>query len=831
VNVTVSKAKEAKPQPRWVHERKLRGWSQAKLAEMIGCDTRSVNRWENGQASPTPYYREKLCTLFGKNVEELGLLILEDTSYTEQQLSHHSPELSATDSSLSDVPEVQETPHFQLDTITGTVAVPPPHQELEIASNSTATSGNENRHRLLAKVRSFWVTGVLDQSLHGAALILLGLREQRDAVENPWRFVLQLPNQSARPLPPNTHIIEVYDAVDGELLILGEPGIGKTTLLLELALHLLDRAEKDEKHPMPIVFNLSSWAVKRQPITAWLVEELNTKYQVPRQLAQTWVHANQVLPLLDGLDEVVPTYYSACIEALNSYQYEHGLKSIVVCSRSADYFAQEARVALRSAVAVQPLTPEQIDDYLSSGGEQLVVVRVALKEDPMLQELVTTPLMLSILTLAYQGKPVEDLVATGAPEMRRRQVLTTYVKRMLERRGVKTPYTLQQTECWLRWLAGKMVQHNQTQFFIERMQPNWLPQNLLCRHYYGIVVGMTFGLLAGICYGVLDGILFGPGIGIIEGLAIGIIGGLVTGIVFKWSIKVEAKIVEVGIWPEGTVQRKLVNRYLKEFMVGLALGFICGLINGLFNGLIRGPTAGLINGLVNGLAIGLIFGLVFKLDTEIQPAETVAWSYKAMRQNWFKMLVSGLIAGLFFGLFYGLFYGLIVGLIVGTVGGLAGGFFHEKLDVSRIVRPNQGIWNSASTSISIGLVSAVVVGLFVGLFFGLFHGLIQGLFFGLIYGFLFGVIFGLPNGGFACIQHVILRLFLWRAQCTPLNYPHFLDYASEQVLLRKVGGGYIFVHRLLLEYFAALDTASPLKLGNEYVTPSLQGRKVATGKE
>ena len=38
----------------------------------------------------------------------------------------------------------------------------------------------------------------------------------------------------------------------------------------------------------------------------------------------------------------------------------------------------------------------------------------------------------------------------------------------------------------------------------------------------------------------------------------------------------------------------------------------------------------------------------------------------------------------------------------------------------------------------------------------------------------------------------------------PWNYAAFLDYAAGRVFLRKVGGGYIFVHRMLLEYFAAL---------------------------
>jgi hypothetical protein len=32
----------------------------------------------------------------------------------------------------------------------------------------------------------------------------------------------------------------------------------------------------------------------------------------------------------------------------------------------------------------------------------------------------------------------------------------------------------------------------------------------------------------------------------------------------------------------------------------------------------------------------------------------------------------------------------------------------------------------------------------------------------------------------------------------------FLDYCAERIFLRKVGGGYIFVHRLLMEHFASL---------------------------
>lgn len=55
-------------------ERELRGWSQAKVAEAVGTNVRTVIRWEQGQSVPYPYHRELLCGLFGKNARELGLL-------------------------------------------------------------------------------------------------------------------------------------------------------------------------------------------------------------------------------------------------------------------------------------------------------------------------------------------------------------------------------------------------------------------------------------------------------------------------------------------------------------------------------------------------------------------------------------------------------------------------------------------------------------------------------------------------------------------------------------------------------------------------------------
>lgn len=75
----MKKSSVAKPNLRLKEERELRGWSQKYVADAIDADRYYLSRWEHGAASPSPYYRRKLCALFGMNARELGLLPVEDT--------------------------------------------------------------------------------------------------------------------------------------------------------------------------------------------------------------------------------------------------------------------------------------------------------------------------------------------------------------------------------------------------------------------------------------------------------------------------------------------------------------------------------------------------------------------------------------------------------------------------------------------------------------------------------------------------------------------------------------------------------------------------------
>ncbi len=59
---------------RLIEERKQRNWSQQTVADLIGTTRHNVSRWEAGLTTPGPYFRVKLCELYGKSAQELGFL-------------------------------------------------------------------------------------------------------------------------------------------------------------------------------------------------------------------------------------------------------------------------------------------------------------------------------------------------------------------------------------------------------------------------------------------------------------------------------------------------------------------------------------------------------------------------------------------------------------------------------------------------------------------------------------------------------------------------------------------------------------------------------------
>lgn len=588
--------------------------------------------------------------------------------------------------------------------------------------SDTETLDQRNRRILLNHVDNFWVKGVLEKSLHGAAMLELDIKEDPEAVTYPWAIKKEATGET---LPAGTSMLEIFEqiGVGRSLLILGAPGSGKTTMLLELARQLIERARQNADEPIPMVFNLASWTEKLT-LADWLAQELNNIYYVPRKTAPDWVRGNKLLLLLDGLDEVRQESRAKCVDAINQFRKEHGLTSLAVCSRSQDYEELGAKLAFDGAIEVQPLTQKQVSEFFNRFEKEMAGLKSVLKKDSALREMAETPLFLSIMVMAYRDKQDVDILISQNQETQRKHLFDNYIERMIEhRRFQNATFKKQNIVCGLSWLSNKMIGCNATPYLIEDMQLKWLTSR-----------AQKFGFL-------------------------------------------------------------LINTIITGFIAGLIIW----------------PTLGLTQGLIAGGLLGMISFARIYLD-EFQTTDHLSWSWPKARKG----LKSGLIYGSALGLVGGfvaryyhkettsfLSVGVYVGLLIGIIEWLRSGLsVHQVLMTTR---PGQKITFSIQNFFLASLFFSAILGSFIGIAFWILARTQESIRYGLENGLSLGILVSLVSfGGFAVIRHYSLRLVIHINSILPFRLIPFLDYCTNLIFLHRVGGGYIFVHRLLMEHFAAM---------------------------
>ncbi len=262
-----------------------------------------------------------------------------------------------------------------------------------------ASSARSKSEKILLQQVGAEIASRLRQSLHNQIFINIEKEDQTKQVKRPWDYEVKVGNQANEKLDPNVTIIDVFERRDikGRLLILGKPGSGKTTTMLDLARELLERSQHPNES-IPVLVNLSSWASKQQSIPEWLVEELKTKYGVRSDIGKKWLQEQKLLPLLDGLDEVRSDRQRACVEALNQWISGNAGDSspgqFVVCSRIEEYEQLETQLQMNGAICLTELSSGQIQGYLESVRRSHLWSLVS--HNQTLKDLLRAPLFLSL---------------------------------------------------------------------------------------------------------------------------------------------------------------------------------------------------------------------------------------------------------------------------------------------------------------------------------------------------------------------------------------------------------------------------------------------------
>jgi len=521
------------------------------------------------------------------------------------------------------------------------------------------------------------VAARLKQSLHNQVFIHLEMQQGSEQVKRPWDSEIKIGDQPTESLSETTDILQVFDRADvaGKLLILGAPGVGKTTTLLELAKEICERANEDSEFPIPVLVNLSSWKGASQLISDWLVGELKLKYGVKNEIGRKWVENSQLLPLLDGLDELDSSLHIPCVHALNQFiNSTYRPSGIVVCSRQDEYSNFKTKLQLNGAVSLQALNTKQIQEYLSFISRQDIWNFI--QTDPNLTELVRTPLFLSILVLIYKQISIGELKSLSSRKESIKYLLNACITRMLMRNSINNLelknriYSQRKSENWLIWLAQEMQFRSRFEFLIEDIQPDLVALTAAQDKILSARVALILVCLL-ILAGIFSGKIFSLGGIFIFGLIVISILSF-YGLIFSL---LEDKIIigENYKWEWKNLNIQIVT-------LSLIVLFVLIILNSLNIGGASIPTVGILFPiLLNQLRHCLV---IVSVDTKLIPNQGI---WRSLKNSFDILLIFILSFGISGATFW--YFGLdLIGAIIGIAGCFLGVAFGFKIGGEACIR-------------------------------------------------------------------------------------------------------------------------------------------------
>jgi hypothetical protein len=475
----------------------------------------------------------------------------------------------------------------------------------------------------------------------------------------------------------------------GRLVVLGEPGAGKTMLMVRLVVDLL--ARRAEGGPVPFLAPLASWDPAAQDLQYWLADRLRTDHSAladpppkgrgePTQ-ADALLASGLILPVLDGLDEIPEQARGPAISGIKD-ALRPGEQVIVTC-RSKEYRHAVrpeggAEVTLwAAAVQLRPLDAETVRSYLRDAAPGPImkarwapVLKLLGTEAPVGQAL-STPLMVGLAHAIYNPRPGEagtlpypeelckpDLADRAAVESR---LLDAFIPAAY-RHDPANGWNLPEVKNWLRFLA-RHLEHT-----IKSPDLAWwqLPRATtlsLPGSYYRVRSGwyLVFAALLGIVtvtsrYGL-------RGRAIWETLVVGSV------VVFIILIRRRRSPAPVRRMLRGV-------RWQRPSRDNIGFGAMAGAIAGAYVGTAVGAVSGVVAGAVVGAGTAVVVGSVIWMSgqggapLDLASAASPQAVLAADRRTGIAATAgSGIVAGLL----AGLLVQAVAGVAAATVAGVAAG--------------------------------------------------------------------------------------------------------------------------------------------------------------
>ncbi len=247
------------------YERKKRGWSQARLAEVLDIDPSMVSRWEVGERGPASEYQERLCEIFKKNAVELGFI-------ESLQIPCPSPaqplvsSISSMDTDDALIRINQDTPAQFISPVT---------LQQEISSETLVLHEIEGDDMKKVTRRKFLEVGLeVGTEIGVASLVVPGILNSSESDRLLWMFEdssIDKTALSSLKKITDSHWQLVYGGVPKRGLL------SSVTGHLQSMEHFLQVSQPTAKHRWQLKYTSTYMTIPRQKVTLRLLLKLRDK--------------------------------------------------------------------------------------------------------------------------------------------------------------------------------------------------------------------------------------------------------------------------------------------------------------------------------------------------------------------------------------------------------------------------------------------------------------------------------------------------------------------------------------------------------------------------
>ena len=202
------------------------------------------------------------------------------------------------------------------------------------------------------------------------------------------------------------------------LMVLGGPGVGKSTFLRKVGIEALKGKNGNFKHEcVPVFLELKNFKEDQIDIEALIINEMKTcGFPHPEELTQDPLKLGNFLILFDGLDEVPSANVDNVIDKIGDFVTQYSQNRFIVSSRVAAYKGGFKRF---TEVEIADFDNEQIQSYINNWfdstpdehqhqlDEKMRIAKQCWEtlnthEHKATKELARNPLLLTLLCMVYE---------------------------------------------------------------------------------------------------------------------------------------------------------------------------------------------------------------------------------------------------------------------------------------------------------------------------------------------------------------------------------------------------------------------------------------------